>query len=227
VKAGAAGQVASPGVPADATAAQRRTPEKKAKSRGLPLISSAQACVHTAGLNRLDFPSYLKLTVKAQLRLTWSVSPSSRPHPVHSRFFLLFLLDFSCAEIIIRMIKQPLLCSGPAVQPACRKFSGVFMRALDKPHASAQRRSGFRHRTYRAPEAPASEGFAAVSLLGAVKTDGLASSAGGNCAGAAPPWASAAHGTCEPPQGGHICFLRSCSQKVRVGTKMRSPGAIW
>src|SRR5439155_14440949 len=42
---------------------------------------------------------------------------------------LLFLLDIFCGllKISLRVSPRPLLCSGPAVRPACRKFSGVFV----------------------------------------------------------------------------------------------------
>jgi hypothetical protein len=56
----------------------------------------------------------------------WQGAHGSSSIAIAAAFFVLFVLDLSYAVIMIRDIKQPLLCSGPAVQPACRKFSGVF-----------------------------------------------------------------------------------------------------
>ena len=36
---------------------------------------------------------------------------------------------------MILFTKRPLLCSGPAVRPACRKFSGVFLLRKVNEHA--------------------------------------------------------------------------------------------
>jgi hypothetical protein len=47
---------------------------------------------------------------------------------VNSPFFSDFVLDGSFQEVMIQpVLSRPLLCSGPAVRPVRRKFSGVFV----------------------------------------------------------------------------------------------------
>lgn len=48
---------------------------------------------------------------------------------------LKILLDIDVCGVTIKPSSRPLLCSGPAVRPACRKFSGVFSSTCRLNHS--------------------------------------------------------------------------------------------
>ena len=114
------------GKPAARASAAHRRRRKKTMFTSLQPISSPCAFPRTlsnhknsTGSNQRTQPHWLALRAGAQALKFRRFS-----------FFLLFFLIFCLTRVLARLSsylsERPLLCSGPAVRPACRKFSGVF-----------------------------------------------------------------------------------------------------
>jgi hypothetical protein len=131
VQRGAAGSLRKSAAGEDAAATPNRMRLLTMRSPGYLPRNSRPGCRQRIATGGQVFGSSSKVFSASEhavpaLAITTNAPAQILPVAGSLRFFLLFLLDFSCRLIIIKMSKQPLLCSGPAVQPACREFSGVF-----------------------------------------------------------------------------------------------------